>query len=219
MKRKTIDPAISEMCICTAGRFFKTLLFNHREDVEQVARIVKIVCNGDTDLEKTESRKLLCQLSRDLGYTRMKKHRPKGVEANWFKAEIGFSVLAKEEGEVDETRLCPIESLITANHPKIDWRMIKGLIDDEFSIRLRIARMDSGLGQKELAAISGTSIQRISHYETGKCKPSISIGIRLSNALKVKFYYLLFGKADSESCRKDGTSSGSVCSMLEDLGF
>lgn len=60
-----------------------------------------------------------------------------------------------------------------------------------FSEKLRYARANAGLSQKELADVCGISVRTISSYETGRCNPSSRVIVKMANALKVSKEYLL----------------------------
>jgi transcriptional regulator with XRE-family HTH domain len=62
---------------------------------------------------------------------------------------------------------------------------------DVFPQRLRAARDKRGLNQEELAARAGLQPSAISHFETGKRKPSFDNLRRLADALDATTDYLL----------------------------
>lgn len=58
-------------------------------------------------------------------------------------------------------------------------------------LRLREIREEKGLTQKELAKKLNLDGHNIGDWERGKCEPSISMIIKLSNVLDVSISYLL----------------------------
>ncbi len=61
--------------------------------------------------------------------------------------------------------------------------------------RIKKARNDARLSQAELAEITDSSPQYISHIETARKKASLKIIVRIADALNVSVDQLLFGKA------------------------
>lgn len=60
-----------------------------------------------------------------------------------------------------------------------------------FAERLRWARSEAGLTQKELSEKSGISQPQIVRYEAGRSKPRLGGALKLARALKIDAYYLM----------------------------
>jgi transcriptional regulator with XRE-family HTH domain len=72
-----------------------------------------------------------------------------------------------------------------------------------FSQRLKIARQQKGLNQEELGKKADLPTTAISHYETGRRKPSLANLQKLANALRIEIDYLLGRKSEMGSAGPD----------------
>lgn len=69
---------------------------------------------------------------------------------------------------------------------------------NEFGRRLRAAREERGLTQKELARIAKIAEMLVSRYERGAGYPALETTIALANALNASLDYLVLGKRGQE---------------------
>lgn len=69
--------------------------------------------------------------------------------------------------------------------------------------RLRIARAERGLSQRQLAAAAGVSRQTISSIETGQYCPSTLLSLRIAHVLGTQFdsLFWLEGEPDEAAIR------------------
>ena len=70
-------------------------------------------------------------------------------------------------------------------------KSIKTMIPPDLAEKLKQARKQKGLTQRQLAKKIGADIQRISKYERGVLIPTTEIMVKLSDALDVSLDYLL----------------------------
>jgi transcriptional regulator with XRE-family HTH domain len=58
--------------------------------------------------------------------------------------------------------------------------------------RLRVLRVERGLGQRQLAALIGVDRSNLSRFESGDREPSVRVALRLAAALEVSVEELGF---------------------------
>ena len=78
-------------------------------------------------------------------------------------------------------------------------------IVNPFPLRLRETRSLRGLGQVELGELAKIPATSISHFESGKRKPSLDNLRKLADALQVSIDYLL-GRTDNLSAHQDAAA-------------
>lgn len=84
-----------------------------------------------------------------------------------------------------------------------------------FCVRLHAVRSQRGLGQAELGELAGIPATSISHFESGKRKPSLDNLRKLADALKVSIDYLL-GRTDDMSSYLNATAFRHEDRMTQD---
>jgi transcriptional regulator with XRE-family HTH domain len=75
--------------------------------------------------------------------------------------------------------------------------MHNDLLGQRVGERLRVARLNNNLSQKELGELIGTSKQQIFKYENAADIPSLSRLVQLSEALNVRPFFFLEGHVNS----------------------
>jgi len=81
--------------------------------------------------------------------------------------------------------------------------MHNDLLGQRVGERLRVARLNKNLSQKELGELIGTSKQQIFKYENATDIPSLSRLVQLSDALNVTPSFFLEGHVKSTNLPKD----------------
>jgi len=81
--------------------------------------------------------------------------------------------------------------------------MHNDLLGQRVGERLRVARLNKNLSQKELGELIGTSKQQIFKYENATDIPSLSRLVQLSDALNVTPFFFLEGHVKSTNLPKD----------------
>ncbi len=74
-----------------------------------------------------------------------------------------------------------------------------GALTKSFGLRLRKARMECGLSQKQLADMVGANVMQICRYERGQVLPALETALALSEALRVSTDVLLAGHDEAAS--------------------
>ena len=100
-----------------------------------------------------------------------------------------------------------------------------GMISDEaiiraFGERLRIARLKKGMTQEELGESIGIDKSRISDYEKGNRRCSITTAYRLAKAVDSSLGFLFDGKESGEMKRyQDFSEKEKIVSILTFIGY
>ena len=68
-----------------------------------------------------------------------------------------------------------------------------------FAPRLRKARMDRSLSQKQLADMAGTHVMQISRYERGEVLPAFEMALTLAEVLHISADVLLLGRDEGKA--------------------
>lgn len=78
--------------------------------------------------------------------------------------------------------------------------------------RIRMARLTHGLSQAELGALVGCSNNHMSHIETGQTKVSLTMLLRISNALEYDIDYFLL---DTPYTKKTSIINSEIARKLD----